>query len=222
MVTCLYGALVMSVQTDIKRQLAYSTVSQMGFMILQCGLGSFHIAALHIVGHSFYKAYAFLNSGTAVQLAKIQSFSLSGTYTLPSYWGQCLSLVMGISIVLVLIVITGTQTIDTPGSILLYIVLTLALAQTLLSTAKIILGLQYACLIGVSYVGLHHLWHAGLGTILPESSVGLTTLQTVVIFSCGCAFFTLYLIQNNSSRFLHTRWGNALYVHLINRSYSGR
>jgi len=65
--TALFGGLVMLTQPAVKTSLAWSTVAQMGFMILQCGLGLWALALLHIVAHSLYKAHAFLASGTAVR-----------------------------------------------------------------------------------------------------------------------------------------------------------
>ncbi len=65
--TALFGALVMLTQSAVKTALAWSTVAQMGFMALQCGLGLWPLALLHIVAHSLYKAHAFLSSGGAVQ-----------------------------------------------------------------------------------------------------------------------------------------------------------
>lgn len=65
--TALFGALVMLTQPAVKTSLAWSTVAQMGFMILQCGLALFPLALLHIVAHSLYKAHAFLASGGAVE-----------------------------------------------------------------------------------------------------------------------------------------------------------
>ncbi len=64
--TALFGAAVMLTQSAVKTALAWSTVSQMGFMLLQCGLGLWALALLHIVAHSLYKAHAFLSSGGAV------------------------------------------------------------------------------------------------------------------------------------------------------------
>uniref|UniRef100_UPI0035641A67 proton-conducting transporter transmembrane domain-containing protein n=1 Tax=Sulfitobacter sp. TaxID=1903071 RepID=UPI0035641A67 len=64
--TALFGGLVMLTQSAVKTSLAWSTVAQMGFMILQCGLALFPLALLHIVAHSLYKAHAFLSSGSAV------------------------------------------------------------------------------------------------------------------------------------------------------------
>ena len=65
--TALFGGLVMLTQSAVKTSLAWSTVAQMGFMILQCGLALFPLALLHIVAHSLYKAHAFLASGAAVE-----------------------------------------------------------------------------------------------------------------------------------------------------------
>ncbi len=66
--TALFGGLVMLTQPAVKTSLAWSTVAQMGFMILECGLGLFPLALLHIVAHSLYKAHSFLASGGAVAL----------------------------------------------------------------------------------------------------------------------------------------------------------
>ncbi len=65
--TAIFGAVVMLTQSAVKTALAWSTVAQMGFMLLQCGLGLWPLALLHIVAHSLYKAHAFLASGGAVR-----------------------------------------------------------------------------------------------------------------------------------------------------------
>ncbi len=66
--TALCGGLAMLAQSAVKTSLAWSTIAQMGFMIMQCGLALFPLALLHIVAHSLYKAHAFLASGTAVTM----------------------------------------------------------------------------------------------------------------------------------------------------------
>ena len=65
--TAAFGGLVMLTQPSVKTSLAWSTVGQMGFMMLECGLGLFPLALLHIVAHSLYKAHSFLISGSAVE-----------------------------------------------------------------------------------------------------------------------------------------------------------
>ncbi len=64
--TAIFGGLVMLTQPAVKTSLAWSTVAQMGFMVLECGLALFPLALLHLVAHSLYKAHAFLASGGAV------------------------------------------------------------------------------------------------------------------------------------------------------------
>ncbi len=68
--TALFASVVMLTQPRIKTQLAWSTIAQMGFMMLQCGLGSFASAMLHIIAHSLYKAHAFLWAGSAAETVK--------------------------------------------------------------------------------------------------------------------------------------------------------
>ncbi len=65
--TAILAGAVMLTQSAIKSSLAWSTIGQMGFMIMQCGLALFPIALLHIVAHSLYKAHVFLGSGAAVE-----------------------------------------------------------------------------------------------------------------------------------------------------------
>lgn len=53
-------------QVNVKQKLACSTIAQMGFMIMQCGLGFFNAAVVHLILHGFYKAYLFLSSGEEI------------------------------------------------------------------------------------------------------------------------------------------------------------
>jgi len=69
-VSALVASAVMLTQPAVKNSLAWSTVSQMGFMMIQCGLGLFALAFFHIIMHSLYKAYAFLTAGNTVKDVK--------------------------------------------------------------------------------------------------------------------------------------------------------
>jgi NADH-quinone oxidoreductase subunit L len=64
--TALMAATVAIVQTDIKRVLAYSTVSQLGFMFLAAGCGAYGAAVFHLFTHAFFKALLFLGSGSVI------------------------------------------------------------------------------------------------------------------------------------------------------------
>ncbi|TAH11424.1 MAG: NADH-quinone oxidoreductase subunit L [Curvibacter sp.] len=69
--TAVLAGLVMLTRISIKVRLAWSTVAQMGFMLLECGLGLYTLAALHLVGHSLYKAHAFLSASSAVRETRL-------------------------------------------------------------------------------------------------------------------------------------------------------
>lgn len=64
--TALYAALAALGQTDLKRVLAYSTVSQLGFMFIACGVGAFYAAMFHLTTHAFVKALLFLSAGNVL------------------------------------------------------------------------------------------------------------------------------------------------------------
>src|SRR4030042_1836321 len=65
-VTALYTASIGMVQNDIKRVLAYSTISQLGYMFLGCGVGAFASGIFHLMTHAFFKALLFLGAGSVM------------------------------------------------------------------------------------------------------------------------------------------------------------
>ncbi|MBX9811800.1 MAG: NADH-quinone oxidoreductase subunit L [Burkholderiales bacterium] len=70
--TALLAGFVMLTRISIKVRLAWSTVAQMGFMVLECGLGLYQLAVLHLIGHSLYKAHTFLSASTVVRQTRLQ------------------------------------------------------------------------------------------------------------------------------------------------------
>ena len=72
--TAVLAGLVMLTRVSIKVRLAWSTCAQMGFMLMEIGLGLYELALLHLVAHSLYKAYAFLSAGETVRLARGSDF----------------------------------------------------------------------------------------------------------------------------------------------------
>lgn len=81
LITAVIGTFWKLLQTDIKRMLACSTMGQMGFMLMQCGMGLFAPAISHLLWHGLFKAYLFLNAGSVVQEkrhAQTRSLSMLG------------------------------------------------------------------------------------------------------------------------------------------------
>jgi len=65
-ITALFAATIAVAQNDVKRVLAYSTISQLGFMVSALGIGAYVAAAFHLVTHAFFKALLFLGSGSVI------------------------------------------------------------------------------------------------------------------------------------------------------------
>lgn len=84
--TALYAAVVSLTQVDIKKILAYSTISQIGFMIMTCGVGAFVVSIFHLLAHGFFKGFLFLSTGNVLQSASHHEpgESPSGHESLPS------------------------------------------------------------------------------------------------------------------------------------------
>ena len=70
MLTAVLGAAMMLVQNDIKKTLGFSTIGQMGYMIMECGLGAFALAVFHLIAHGIFKATVFLNCSNVIHKAR--------------------------------------------------------------------------------------------------------------------------------------------------------
>lgn len=68
--TAILGASTMLTQNDIKKTLGFSTIGQMGYMIMECGLGAFALAVFHLIAHGLFKATVFLNCGNVIHKAR--------------------------------------------------------------------------------------------------------------------------------------------------------
>lgn len=66
LITAALGALIAFGQTDIKKVLAFSTVSQLGYMFIACGVGAYWVGLFHVITHAFFKALLFLGSGAVI------------------------------------------------------------------------------------------------------------------------------------------------------------
>ena len=70
LLTTILGSSMMLVQSDIKKTLGYSTIGQMGFMIMECGLGAYGLAIFHLIAHGLFKGSIFLNCGYVIHAAR--------------------------------------------------------------------------------------------------------------------------------------------------------
>lgn len=222
--TAAYAGVVMLTQSSVKKGLAYSTVAQMGFMMLQCGLGAFSAAMLHLVAHSMYKAYAFLNSGNVLKeeratrdSAPVNSLTLANLMQLPFV---AAAVVIGCAAMSWLL---GFDISTKPGGYALAVVFCLALTMGLWETFAIrrrdIRGVAVLAAAGVSalYIGCYLAIDGLVGAYLAHSPVGATSNFAgwiVVIAFVGLAALQI-LLRSTADR----EWREALYVHALNGFY---
>lgn len=70
LITAVIGSVLMLTQNDIKKSLGYSTMGQMGFMIMECGVGAFSLAIYHLIAHGLFKGTLFLGAGGVIHAAR--------------------------------------------------------------------------------------------------------------------------------------------------------
>ena len=113
-------------QVNVKQKLGCSTIAQMGFMIMQCGLGFFNAAVVHLILHGFYKAYLFLSSGEEIaqtrpekpielkikplQALVVLLFGGLGAYLFASWTGKGMALDSSIFLTLIVAITVGQAT----------------------------------------------------------------------------------------------------------------
>ncbi len=222
--TALFGALAMLTQTSIKKSLAFSTVGQMGFMMLQCGLGAFSSAILHIVAHGLYKAHAFLSSGSIIDIAKA---SWVPTPRASRHPGELpLAFAAALAITWFTATLLDVTLAEEPGIVLLGAILQIALTYLLwnslagqIGLAQILRGLSLAILVGASYFSLQvafaHLLQGTVTSIVPARGLFDWLLPVAVLV----AFMGVLLMQVRFPGDAAGRLWQAAYVHVHNGFY---
>ncbi|MGJ4915839.1 NADH-quinone oxidoreductase subunit L [Bradyrhizobium sp. HKCCYLRH2060] len=222
--TALFGSLVMLTQTSVKVQLAYSTVAQMGFMLLQCGLGAFSAALLHIVAHSLYKAHAFLSSGSIIDLAR-------ASWT-PSPGGQphAARLILALVAVIGLALLTGFafgMTLRTnPAQIALGSVLLMGLVHLMANAIDerpnafvVARAAVTAAGVAIVYFALQAAMAWLVGGSIPAARPVDGIVPMLIAAAVVVSFAAVTVFQNQMMRRADAPFWIAAYVHLRNGLY---
>lgn len=222
--TALFGAAVMLTQSAVKTALAWSTVAQMGFLLLQCGLGLWALAVLHIVAHSLYKAHAFLSSGGAVQA--VAAVRRPGPVAVPGL--AAVGRAFAVALVLYAVVAAGFGLIAAPksaqalalGAILIFGVAYLV-AQGLADAAPRALTQRTALAslaAAVGYFGFHVISGLIWGPHLPRPPVP-GALEWALIVLALMSFGLVAVAQALFPLWAHHPAAAGLRVHLANGLY---
>lgn len=221
--TALFAGLVMLTQPAVKTSLAWSTVAQMGFMILECGLALFPLALLHIVAHSLYKAHSFLASGSAVEL--IAAHRRPGPVAIPRAGAVVRAFAVALAIYAIVGLGFGFQDKSAQaialGAILIFGVAYM-LAQGLADAAPRALTqrtIVYAVATSISYFALQVLAIWLTSGVLPAvPSPG--PLQWVLIVLAVISFGAVAVIQAMFPLWAYHPAAAGLRVHLSNGFYA--
>lgn len=210
------AALVMTTRVSIKVALAWSTCAQMGFMLLECGLGAYSLALLHLLAHSLYKAHAFLSAGSVVELFRIQSLSAAKSAVPLHRWlgaVPVVALAMLPAAILFRLDPRQEPALWALGPIVVCALVPLAVRG--LAGGLDRFALAFAGCAGVA--ALYGLWHACFGALLdspgsPGSPDTSMTLRIAIALAC---FGFLFGVQGILSARPSGRLASALYPRLF-------
>lgn len=189
--TAVLAGLVMMTRISIKVRLAWSTCAQMGFMLMECGLGLYELAMLHLVAHSLYKAHAFLTAGETVLHAR--EHDLVATHSTHGPRGRVAYRLLVLPISVALVAASAAvwrrfvPDMDLPS--LAIAVVGLGLAPLLWTPDP--RGLARGALRVLGLAQLYLLWHVGAAQVAPAfapPSVALTIWA-------AAALGVLYVVQ---------------------------
>ncbi len=193
-VTAVLAGLVVSTRVSVKVSLAWSTAAQMGFMLIECGLGAYGLALLHLVAHSLYKAHAFLGSGRAVEQALRREMTPTVPSPGPGAW--LLAVLASAGLVSAVGALSGPAVQREPDLVVFGVILTLALAPGLVRVfvarggRLLVPALLSAAGAVVLYAGLHRGFSALVAPALTDG--GFSPVRAGIVVA---GFALLFLVQ---------------------------
>ncbi|EKJ99167.1 NADH dehydrogenase subunit I L [Rhodopirellula baltica SH28] len=220
--TTVMAATVMMTQTSVKKSLAYSTIAQMGFMMLQCGLGAYTAATVHIVAHSLYKANSFLRSGSVVSDAK----AITGASDLkrPLTWYETTFAITASCVLFAIVsILLNVSPNEKAGGLILGGILCLALSHWIGEAIRsgsrwlVVQCTAISALICLLYVGCYLATDALIAGSLP--SLPTPTNNLVVTSTIAAGFAGLLVLQLRIRSASETPWLQTLQIHASNGFY---
>ena len=215
-VTAAFGAMVMLAQPSVKRALAYSTIAQMGFMILQCGLGAYGLALLHIVAHSLYKAHAFLTAGSTIGAVPRVALPLHFPALTVGVLSGGLLVTFGATVLQW--IAPGVIAYSGVFTVILMFAIAYLIARTWSAGGGVrvmVQGLAVAIAVTVLSFALHAVSSVLFGHLSANPP------PRALLIGVGAVFTGLFLFQSLLWRTNRYPSGQRLYVHVLNGFYLG-
>ncbi len=241
--TTILGTCMMLVQNDIKKTLGYSTIGQMGYMIMECGLGAFSLAVFHLIAHGLFKADIFLNCGKGIHEARLdpykppQSSSQSSLGVIGWIVALLLSFLIPLAITIGVHNILGISFMNSQGLLILLLFSWITASQAMITLFRLKKSLltKGSMLIVISLVATAYFFAAEQFThfLIPDPTVveayykaaelpynlfiGLAIFLILLI--TGSWFFLLNLQQKDKSQTLSGEFKHNAYLFFMNRLY---
>lgn len=207
--TAVVASVVAMTRVSVKVALAWSTCAQMGFMLVQCGLGLWHLALLHLIAHSLYKAHAFLNAGGTVDAyrARARLTARTSASWSDSALGGVISFAAVVVSATVMVRVMNPEVSDlslAPLSVILVLSLTPMAVQCVRVGRGGVWQAGWRC-IGVSllYFALHEISQYALP--LANRAPFTWTLWSIVLAGMACLFVVQMMAQLSSRVLIGTR-----------------
>lgn len=217
-ITVFFASLVMISQNNVKRSLVYSTIAQMGFMLIQCGLGAYATATVHIIGHAFYKSYAFLNSGATSDFGRLQRYfpkPIIHQDTHTSIFSTMLIILFTISA----IKLFYGNIFNNPGITVLYLVLAFSMGHLFLNSVYKKISLFFIITISTSYLIFTKLMTKFLGNMIESPITHGNFLNDFALIFCIVIFSIIYLFQTNITTISNSKLGKFFYVKTLKGNF---
>jgi NAD(P)H-quinone oxidoreductase subunit 5 len=209
--TASFAALVMITRISVKVRLAWSTTAQMGLMLVECALGLYELALLHLVAHSCYKVHAFLSAGSAVS-DHIKNQYVGKTQVELRVW-----LATTMYAILLVTIMVGFLGSTAPLSPWVLLVMALAVSLAIRSGQSGSLALFKGLLDGLFIAALYVLFKWGAGLLLPPIGHAYiwqadAWISTLFIGGFTVYFFLQHLPLNSFSQKLFIVLNAGFYI----------
>jgi NAD(P)H-quinone oxidoreductase subunit 5 len=221
--TALFASVVFLTQTSVKTALAYSSIAHMGFSLMTCGFGAYAASMLHLVAHSFYKAHAFLSSGSVIDTIRSSKVTAAKRIGSPVRIG--LGILLGMGLYASFAILWGIDPVKERSLLVIGAIIALGLSRLFTSALdsnggpKLILRASLlSLLVTVLFFTLESGMHQLLSGHVPElANPGI--LETILMGGLLLIFGVAVFIQIVAPVISATPFSKAWAIHLRNGLY---
>jgi len=221
--TALFASVVFLTQTSVKTALAYSSIAHMGFSLMTCGFGAYAASMLHLVAHSFYKAHAFLSSGSVIDTIRSSKVTAAKRIGSPVRIG--LGILLGMGLYVGFAILWGIDPVKEKSLLVIGAIIALGLSRLFTSALDstgspklVVRASLLSLLVTVLFFTLESGMHQLLSSHVPAlASPGI--LETILMGGLLLIFAATVFLQIVAPVMSATPFSRAWAIHLRNGLY---